>query len=208
MRPPTRQPAPDPLNPGVMPQRFLTIMRHATATLVSDRDHTRPLTPAGLDEARGVGQRMLASGEKPDRIFASTALRCRQTRDALCAGLGLEIETEFEDALYNASAEGLLDALAVQDEPGSLLILAHNPGVSMLALGLCADRKIRREAPSPGVGAEPSQNERLLHTQRIRMQGGFAPASTARFEVRADWPELAVHTTRFLGFAEPMHADD
>ena len=82
-----------------MTQRTLTIMRHATAALMSDRDHTRPLTPEGLDEAHRVGARMLERAEIPDRIFAATALRCRQTRDALCSGLGLEVETEFEDAL-------------------------------------------------------------------------------------------------------------
>lgn len=187
-----------------MTQRILTIMRHATATLVSDRDHNRALTPLGLDEARSVGQRMLDRGEEPDRIFASTALRCRQTRDALCAGLGYEIETEFEGALYNASAESLLDALAVQDEPGSLLLLAHNPGVSMLAIGLCTGQKTRTGVSSPGGSeADASQAENPLHPQWRRMQGGFAPASTARFEVRASWPELAAHTTRFLGFEEP-----
>lgn len=177
-----------------MTQRTLTLMRHATASLVSDRDHTRPLTSTGLDEARAVGVRMRERVEVPDRIFSSTALRCRQTRDALCAGIGVEVETEFEDALYNASEERLLDALSCQDEPGSLLILAHNPGISMLALGL--------------IGRRPraAQTGTALRKQWLRMQGGFAPAATARFEVQASWPELAPHTTDFLNFEEARGA--
>ena len=184
-----------------MTQRFLTIMRHATAGLMSDRDHTRPLTPEGLDEARRVGAQMVERAEVPDRIFASTALRCRQTRDALCAGLGLEVETEFEGALYNASAERILDSLACLDEPRSLLVLAHNPGVSMLALGLCAKRPAGASEQFEEASKE-AQAERLLRKQWLRMQGGFAPAATARFEVRASWPELAAHTTDFLRFED------
>ncbi len=184
-----------------MAQRSLTLMRHATAGLASDRDHTRPLTPDGLDEARRVGARLVERAEVPDRILASTALRCRQTRDALCAGLGLEVETEFGDALYNASAEKLLDSLACQDAPGALLILAHNPGVSMLALGLCGKRPAR-DSHRFEEGSEESEAEGLLHKQWLHMQRGFAPAATARFEVRRGWAELAAHTTNFLRFEE------
>lgn len=184
-----------------MTQRFLTIMRHATAGLTSDRDHTRTLTAEGLDEARRVGARIVERAEVPDRIFASTAMRCRQTRDALCAGIGLEVETEFEDALYNASAERLLYALACQDAPGSLLVLAHNPGVSMLALGLCAEHPAGASQQFEEA-SEEAQAERLLREQWLRMQGGFAPAATARFEVLGGWPELAPHTTDFLRFEE------
>lgn len=184
-----------------MTQRFLTIMRHATAGLMSDRDHTRMLTPEGLDEARRVGVRMLERAEVPNRIITSTALRCRQTRDALCAGLGLEVETVFEDALYNASAERLLDALACQDAPGSLLVLAHNPGVSMLALGLCTKRPAGAARKNDEASQE-AQAEDLLRKQWLRMQGGFAPAATARFAVRGSWSELAPHTTDFLRFEE------
>jgi phosphohistidine phosphatase SixA len=168
---------------------------------MGDRDHARTLTPEGLDEARRVGVRMVERAEVPNRIITSTALRCRQTRDALCAGLGLEVETEFEDALYNASAERILDALACQDEPGSLLVLAHNPGVSMLALGLCAQRPAAA-AHQKEEASQEAQAEGLLRKQWVRMQGGFAPAATARFAVRGSWPELAPHTTDFLRFEE------
>jgi len=184
-----------------MAQRFLTIMRHATAGPISDRDNTRPLTPEGLDEARRVGARMRERKELPNRIFASTATRCRQTRDALCAGLGIEVETEFEGALYNASAERLLDALASQEEEGSLLILAHNPGVSMLALGLCTPGAAGTP-PQSGATSEKAQAEHSLRDQWLRMQRGFAPAAAARFEVLGSWPELAPHTTEFLRFEE------
>ncbi|MFK7898617.1 MAG: histidine phosphatase family protein [Myxococcota bacterium] len=192
-----------------MTQRTFTIMRHATATLISDRDHTRPLKPEGLDEASRVGALMTQRAEAPDRILSSTALRCRQTRDALCAGIGREVETEFDDALYNASEHQLLDVLAGQDDAGSLLLLAHNPGVSMLALALCPGRPSQASADHARPEDQPRATEeaRALRKQWLRMQGGFAPAAHARFEVLASWPELAPHSTHFLRFEEAPASD-
>ena len=78
----------------------LIIMRHATAGLGGGRDHERPLTGEGHDEARRVGERLRLIGPIPTQIVSSSARRCRETWAAVSAGLGASPDLEIEDALY------------------------------------------------------------------------------------------------------------
>lgn len=169
-----------------MEPRQLIIMRHATADAGRGRDRDRPLTPLGLDEARRVGVRLRELGPSPDRVLCSTALRCRETCRSLLAGLGREPSVEFDEALYNADAGGLLDAIAHVVEPRRVLLIAHNPGVSMLALSLSAGREgeASGEAGGPAAGI-------------VR---GFAPATIACFRVESEWAELSPASARIERF--------
>lgn len=153
-------------------------MRHATAGSGAGRDHDRRLTAHGLDEARRVGIALAAAGPIPDRVLCSTAIRCRETWDAVRIGLAREIETNFEGELYNASADEILRVLAGAGDAKNVLVVAHNPGVSMLALEL---------ARGSDVGVE-------------RMGSGFTPASIACFETEDDWSTLCAASARWLRF--------
>ena len=93
--------------------RSLILMRHARQSGVAARDHDRPLTDEGREQAFRVGARLAEIGDVPSRALSSTALRCRETMEALTAGIGRPIEADFEPNLYNASAHELLDALAL-----------------------------------------------------------------------------------------------
>jgi phosphohistidine phosphatase len=168
-----------------MDPRQLIIMRHATAGRSHGRDRDRPLTPQGLDEGRRVGLRLRRVGPIPERVLCSSALRCRETWLAVAVGLGAAPPSapvvEFEDRLYNASASDLADAVAAVVDARVVLLVAHNPGVSQLALELG-----RRHEEDEG-----------------RLRSGFRPATIACFELAGGWSELSSRTARLSRFEPP-----
>jgi len=155
-------------------------MRHARQSGLGVTDHERPLTDEGRDAAHRVGCRLRDENRLPARGLCSTALRCRQTWQTLLDGAGATIEADFEAELYNASPAELLGVLAGTDETiESVLLLAHNPGMTMLALHLAGS------------------NQADLDTLRA----GFSPGTTAVFEVRSAWSEVAPGSVKLLAFA-------
>ena len=159
--------------------RTLIFMRHAKQSGLAASDHERPLTPEGRDAALRVGESLRAESIVPAFVLSSTALRCRQTWDAVSAGLGASVEASFEASLYNAAPTDLADAIAgVDPDHETLLVLAHNPGISLFALELAA-------AVEQDVDA---------------LRSGFTPATTARFRVDGPWSELSARTARLERF--------
>jgi phosphohistidine phosphatase len=159
-------------------------MRHATADPGDGRDHARELTDRGKDEAHRVGRWLAAEGRVPDRVLCSSALRCRETWQALSAGLGRSVAIEFDERLYNAPSERLLDSLtdltATADDAGGpegeiVLLIAHNPGISHLAFDLAAETLDTTPMPLD---------------ERPGIHSGFGPASTACFEIASPWSRL------------------
>ena len=155
-------------NHGMGP-RQLIVMRHASAESGGRRDQDRALSFQGRDEARRVGLSIQSRGPIPERVLCSSAVRCRETWQALSASLGSTAAIDFEDSLYNASPEALLHSLSGIVDEQIVLVLAHNPGVSMLALELAR-------------GDEQSVT---------RLRAGFAPAAIACFEVEGPWAMLS-----------------
>ncbi len=166
--------------------RRLILMRHARQGGTAATDHDRPLVREGQLQARRVGRRLARLGPIPDRVLASTALRCRETWAEMSTELPATIRLDLEPTLYNATADQLLDAIAAVDETvGTLLLLAHNPGISLLALGLAGTREAERD--------------RLLR--------GFTPATVAIFEVADAWSTVSPRTVRLQSFMGPDEAE-
>jgi len=115
--------------------RTLTLFRHAKAVRPheADSDRARGLTGRGRREAALAGAAMQEAGLAPSLALVSTALRTRETAEIGLAGFALE--TRLEDALYDASMEGLWDAFAAS-EADSVVIVGHNPGIGELAAHL------------------------------------------------------------------------
>lgn len=144
----------------------LILMRHAKAepATASLRDRDRPLSVSGQADAALMGRILASKGLKPDLALVSDAARTRETWEAMHEPLG-DVEVRFEASLYNASPETLRQAVeAEEDGAGCLLILAHNPGVQLLA-----QQYLVEGAASPA----------LLD----RMAAGFPTAAAAVFEV-------------------------
>jgi phosphohistidine phosphatase len=123
----------------------LLIQRHAEASdPFATSDHGRPLTDAGRAHALQVGEALAVRGWVPDHVLCSSALRTRQTLQAVEAGLGVALQAVFSDDLYRANF-GVFQSMireAVASETGLWLVCAHNPNCSEIH-GAWAGQAIR-----------------------------------------------------------------
>lgn len=113
----------------------LVLVRHAKSDWGDPnlRDHDRPLNDRGRRDAPAMATRLAATGFRPEHILSSTALRARTT--AAFFGDELGVEVELREELYGASAHSLWQAAAASGSDAVLLV-AHDPGMSMLAEAL------------------------------------------------------------------------
>lgn len=110
----------------------LVLVRHAKSDWndPSQADHDRPLNSRGERNAPLMARRIAAMGMKVDRLISSTALRARTTAAFFADVLDVEIELDVE--LYGASSSTLIDK-AANAGVKSVMLVAHNPGLSYLA---------------------------------------------------------------------------
>ena len=113
----------------------LLLMRHAKSSWndPSLDDHDRPLNARGRRDCPIVANALHARGFAPDLIWASSAVRTRETAERMMRALpGAQTVVRVPE-FYHASAGRVLDSLAQSDEPeGKLMLLGHNPGWSQL----------------------------------------------------------------------------
>lgn len=123
----------------------LLILRHAeaAATEIGGSDKTRKLTPAGAKDAVALGKLMSRENLQPGAVLCSSATRTRETLAGVMETLdniGDNPPIEYLDKLYNADYNILMEE--IHDAPSNvenLLVVAHNPGVHMLAAWLAKD---------------------------------------------------------------------
>lgn len=110
----------------------LVLVRHAKSDWSHPElsDHDRPLGKRGLRDAPVMAAQLAATGAAPDAILSSTALRARTTAEYFGSAFGLEVQLREE--LYGAWPDDLLTA-AESSDVDSVLIVAHDPGMTMLA---------------------------------------------------------------------------
>jgi phosphohistidine phosphatase len=118
----------------------LALVRHAKSDWgdPSLDDHDRPLNDRGMRDAPRMARRLAETGLRPDVILSSTALRARTTAEAFAAELRIAVSLEPE--LYGAPAGSLL-AVAAATGAASVMVVAHDPGMSVLA-GRLSDGRI------------------------------------------------------------------
>ncbi|HEY3809543.1 MAG TPA: histidine phosphatase family protein [Steroidobacteraceae bacterium] len=119
----------------------LLLLRHAHAQQSSPGgvDIDRPLSARGRAEALAAARSIVAAGLHCDALLASPALRTRQTAAIVAGELGLAEPLRLAASIYLGDAEALLEALGTHaDGAASLLLVAHNPGISELAQRLQA----------------------------------------------------------------------
>lgn len=144
----------------------LILMRHAEAERASGsgRDRDRALSARGRADAALMGRALAARGVRPDLALVSPAVRTRQTWDLVHEAMG-DVQVRDDEPLYNGSADTLRRLIEnAEDEAGCLLVLAHNPGVHVLAV-----EYLTESAASPSI--------------LDRMSGGFPPGAAALFTV-------------------------
>jgi phosphohistidine phosphatase len=116
----------------------LVLVRHAKSDWGDPHldDHDRPLNDRGRRDAPRMARRLAETGFRPEAVLSSTAVRARTTAAAFAEALGVAMTLDPE--LYGAPA-GTLFATAAATRAGSVLLVAHDPGMSVLAAQLSGD---------------------------------------------------------------------
>ena len=165
----------------------LALLRHAKSSWDQPglNDIDRPLNARGIAAAPVIGREIARLKLNPDLILCSTAKRTRETLAlALPKAAAGATPVLFEEALYMASAERLIERL--QRVPGNtrtVLLIGHNPSLHNLALALA------------GRG-EPDSLKSLADA--------FPTGALAILEFdAADWHGLATGQGRLVHFTTP-----
>lgn len=119
----------------------LILIRHAKSDWDSphDNDHARILNARGRRSADAVGGWLVAQGYVPDLIISSDAARTAETTARIMDQLPTPPARQFSHALYHASPMTILDV--IKDAPAqTLAIVAHNPGIGIVAHMLAAKK--------------------------------------------------------------------
>jgi phosphohistidine phosphatase len=139
---------------------ILTVMRHAKSSWGDSglKDFDRPLNDRGRTSARAVGGELKRRKARFDRVFASPALRVRETLEEVAKGYGKALDVRFDAQIYAADEQTLLDLVrSIPGEVHAPLIVGHNPGLQELLLSLAHDdeqglrRKVSAKYPTAAV---------------------------------------------------------
>lgn len=168
--------------------KTLTLLRHAKSTWDDPvaRDFDRPLNRRGRKAARAVGTEMRRLGLVFDAVIASPATRVKETLAEVEAAYGGSLAPAFDQRLYLASAETLLDLIRGADDAAArLLLVGHNPGIESLAVGLTRSGGLREAAAVK-----------------------YPTATLAEVELPVErWSESAMGTGRLTRFIRPRDLD-
>ena len=119
---------------------YLYIPRHAKSDWAGPggSDFERGITGRGGKDAQRIGQWLQDNDHRPQKIISSPATRTKQTLAAVLSRLD-KSAVIFDEQLYQADLQALLACIRRHKTGAqSLLLLAHNPGLSDLARHLSA----------------------------------------------------------------------
>ena len=157
-------------------------MRHAKAEPFAASDHERTLTDRGLASARDAGTHLREWGVVPDYAVVSSAVRTRQTWDAVVEAAGwADCPVSFDDAVFTGSADVVIEALrAAPEDARTVVFVGHNPTAAFLCHHL-----------DDGQG-DPDRVSELFK--------GFPPGAVALLDVHVPWAELDAARASVTGF--------
>jgi phosphohistidine phosphatase len=113
----------------------LVLLRHAKAESPEGygMDIERPLQSRGRADAEAAGRWLLDSGFRPDQVLCSTAQRTRETWQSMESRMG-QMPILYESSLYLADAVEALGLVQTTEvDIGTLLVIGHNPTMSVLS---------------------------------------------------------------------------
>jgi phosphohistidine phosphatase len=172
-------------------QKTIYILRHAKAETGASYqdDHERKLSQRGCDAARAIGYYLARQSIRPDMVICSTATRARETWDCVLETYSRDVQVEYSDRLYLASANETMQLMAQTPETISrLLLVGHNPGLHQFCLKLAQ------------AGAAS-----LLDTLAIK----FPTCAFATIALgRTSWRDIAQTKGELKGFVTPSMLTD
>ena len=131
--------------------KTLSILRHAKSSwsFPDVADFDRPLNHRGERAAPFMGQLIASQGLEPTLIISSPAVRAKQTALLAKNAGGLKSQLIFDDRIYEASANGLMQVIfGLDDSIDKAMLVGHNPGLEGL-IGTLTGTQIR--LPTAGL---------------------------------------------------------
>ena len=121
--------------------KTLFLVRHAQASWEAPSDFERPLHPHGHREAEIMAARLKEKECKVNHILCSSALRTTETSEYLIKGLNFSFsKIQFEKDLYLPTPKKIKSFIeSTSKEVDSLMLIAHNPGVSQVIQELAGE---------------------------------------------------------------------
>jgi len=135
--------------------KTIYLFRHAKSDWAdtSIRDFDRPLNKRGLNNAPAMGKLLKSKGMIPALVITSTAMRAKTTAELVTTEIGIKPQKlVYEKELYLASAQEIF--LLIKDTPSeydSVMIVAHNPGLTELLNRLTGGNNYVANIPTCGV---------------------------------------------------------
>ncbi|WP_427964924.1 SixA phosphatase family protein [Altererythrobacter sp.] len=167
--------------------KILGLLRHAKSDWddMAKRDFDRGLNERGRKGARLIGDHVREHGVQWDMVLASTAERVRQT----LASAFPDVEPEWDERLYLASCETILDSVMTHaGDAERVLVAGHNPGLQEVLFDL----------------VDPKNENSLFDEAAAK----FPTSAFAVFECDIDdWSELGKGCGRLVHFARPRDLD-
>ena len=167
--------------------KLLGLLRHAKSDWddLSLRDFDRGLNARGRRGAALMGRHIRDHGERWDVILASPAERVKRTLGAT----HLTIPVQWKQQAYLADADALLELLrSIPDEPASVLLVGHNPGLQELVF------KLVPPAEENALSAEAAEK--------------YPTATYAVMELAIDrWEDCAPGCGKLIHFTRPRDLD-
>lgn len=133
--------------------KTITLLRHAKSSWempgLADKD--RPLNERGFRDAPEMAVRLQEAAIRPSLILSSPAVRAWETAKVVAQQIGYPLEfLQREADLYLASRRKLIEVIGRQDNGfNSMLVVAHNPGLTDLANYLVAG--LTDNLPTSGI---------------------------------------------------------
>lgn len=164
-------------------------MRHAKSEWddAVKRDFDRGLNDRGRRGAALMGEHVVAQDIDWGAVLASPAVRVRETLEAARMG----VAPKFDERLYLASAETIAEVASgegSEEEPESILMVGHNPGLQEAILNLVA----------------PARENDLFREAVVK----FPTAAFAVLECAIEsWSDLKPRCATLVHFARPRDLD-
>lgn len=126
-------------------KRTIVLIRHAKSSWANplQSDFDRPLNDRGKRDAPEMGKKLKKEGIIPDLIISSTAKRTKQTAKRIAEETGYDVDNiKWEEKLYHCIPQVLEEVLyEVSDRIKTVIIIAHNPGITEFVNQLSPDFK-------------------------------------------------------------------
>ena len=112
----------------------LILIRHSKSSWkdLSLRDFDRPLNRRGKNDGPLMADYLSSKTNKIDYLHSSSSLRTFETSKYFIKQIQFE-KIQFDDSLYHSSATEILSIIRnYQEDYQSVMIIAHNPGLTNL----------------------------------------------------------------------------